>query len=115
MLAEVWGEHHNLVLACVDFFDAVDVVAALLVAHKQNVTGAWLPSQVTDGSMSVVDHVVRRVYPLDLSGGDVSIDGDLLYFGCRLLDWGERRWERESVNMFYCTRVKNMCRSRWIC
>lgn len=101
MLAEVRGEHHNLVLAGVDLFDAVDVVAALLVAHKQDVAGAWLPSQVAYSAVSVVDHVVRSVYSLNLGGGDVCSDGDLLCFRCRVLAWEEERLKRELANMFY--------------
>lgn len=80
MLAEEWREYHNLVLAGVGLLDAVDVVSSLLVAHKEDVAAAWLAGQVTHGALSVVNHEVRRVYPLDLGGGDVGVDGNLLRF-----------------------------------
>lgn len=70
MLTDVGREHNNLVFTCKCLFDAVNVVAAFLIAHKEDVTDARLSREVTNGSISVVDHKVGHVHSFNLGGGD---------------------------------------------
>ena len=55
-------------------------MSALLIADKEYMTSAWLPGEVTDGAVCVVDHVVRCVCPLNLSGGNVGAERNILCF-----------------------------------
>ena len=85
MLAEVRREDDNLILATVRFLDAINVVPAFLVAHKQHVAGPWSAGQVTDGAVCVIHHKVRSVHPLNLGGRNVGTGRNLLSDGFCLL------------------------------
>ncbi|MPC32175.1 hypothetical protein E2C01_025480 [Portunus trituberculatus] len=60
MLAEVRGEDDNLILATVCLLDAVNVMPAFLVAHKEHMTSSWPASHVTDGAVCIVHHKVQE-------------------------------------------------------